>query len=552
MMELLSGERDLVSREWDYIVVGTGIGGGTLGHALAKAGFSVLFCEKGRSYQDAPDALTGDWLEALTKDVPGGADARHKQRAGRFSEYMVDISERKPRRIQPMIGIGTGGSSALYGMVMERFFPADFTPARYFPDASDANLPSQWPVSFDEMTPFYEAAERLYGVKATADPLRPPHEARGVSAAPPFSAAAQELADGFQAKGLHPYHLPVACNLVPGCQECVGYLCPMRCKRDSVTTCLMPALRDHDAGLLTECEVVSLESTNRRVSAVNARIRGQSVQLRAKTVILAAGALHSPAILLRSDGLANGSDQVGRNLMRHFIDYYILYPKTADQGGLLKQLALNDLYLTDGMKFGTLQSNGSLPSAQSLAAGFRGTLEDIWPPLARLFPLIRPFAEIRAEQIRSHSYSLVAFCEDLPYRTNRITLSADKAHIQLSYHISPHDQLRLKRYRDKIREILAPMSFRTIYRAHQNQVLGHVCGTCRFGDDPATSVLDRNNRAHEVDNLYLVDGSFMPTSSGTNPSLTIAANALRVAAVILNGGVRATPSDKPPVAITTH
>jgi choline dehydrogenase-like flavoprotein len=526
----------LQARTWDVLVIGTGMGGATLGYAFAKAGKSVLFCEKGRSHLNFSDALTGDWLESLTYGETAGPSAEQWQRAGRYAEKIEDISEGQTRLIQPMLGIGTGGSSALYGMTLERFFPSDFTPRRYFPNAPGANLPEEWPISSEELAPYYTKAEALYRVRGSIDPLRPAGETRAILEPPPLTSASQELFDRFLAWGLHPYRLPMACEYVAGCRECVGYICAKGCKRDSVNVCLEPALREHGAELLSECDIEGLEASNGRVVAVHGRRRGQTLRLKARRVVLAAGAVHTPALLLRSK-LANGSDQVGRNLMRHLADYYLLYPETApSEEGFLKQIAVNDFYHCDGLKLGTLQSNGRLPPPQVLASVFRERLRSKWAPLERVFPLVRPVVQRQAEKMVSGSHVMVAFLEDLPYATNRIALSPYSGRVTLQYRIAPPDLARLAVFREKIASVLRPHRFRSILRGHENRMLGHVCGTCRFGNDPRTSVLDRNNKAHELENLYVVDGSFLPTSSGMNPSLTIAANALRVAETLAAGG----------------
>ncbi|ESX20143.1 glucose-methanol-choline oxidoreductase [Mesorhizobium sp. LSJC255A00] len=531
-MKKFIDDPEILSREWDVIVIGTGVGGATAGYALAKAGKSVLFCERGRYHVDSPDSLAGDWLEALTGSGSGGLTAEQKRRGGRFTGSINDVTGPHTRQIWPVLGIGTGGSSALYGMVMERLFPSDFTPASHYRDAEDANLPTSWPISFNELNEYYSKAEGLYGVRATVDPLRPPGETRSIRVPPAFTASVEELAENFRSKGLHPYHVPVACEYLPGCRECVGYICPQRCKRDSVTACLEPALEQHGAALLSECEVDTLDSADGRVTAVNARWRGKQIRLSGRKVILAAGAVHTPAILLRSNGaggLANGSGQVGRNLMRHFVDYYIVYTKTRYTRGPQKQIAMNDFYLIDGMKLGTIQSNGRMPPARSIAAGFKETLQEVWRPLGLLYPVIRAIVEFRVQRMLSGGHALVSFMEDLPYQSNRIGLSEDKQNITLEYSIGPFEARRLAQFRLHIANALKPLKFKKIYRASENRVLGHVCGTCRFGMDPQTSVLNRDNRAHEIENLYVVDASFFPTSGGINPSLTIAANALRVA-----------------------
>ncbi|TPI57344.1 GMC family oxidoreductase [Mesorhizobium sp. B3-1-3] len=528
---------DPASRIWDFVVVGTGIGGATLGYQLSKAGYSVLFCEQGQSYYTAQDVLQGDWLEALvTRD--SGPTLEEMFRAGRFSAAMSDVSSGPPRTLRPVLGTGTGGSSALYGMVMERFFPSDFEPAQTFPDCPEANLPEKWPISYEDLAPHYTEAERLYRVHASRDPLHPAGEDRGIVEPPPLTRASQELVERFSVKGLHPYRLPMACDYVPGCRECIGYICDKRCKRDSVTSCLEPALRDHGASLISECEVTSLEVENSRVRFVHAHLQGKPVRLTAKTVVLAAGAFRTPALLLKSGdegrGLSNGSDQVGRNLMRHLVDYYLLYPKAPPSEGPLKQIAFNDLYVSGGQKLGTVQSNGRLPPVASIAKYFREDMRSFGGPLAHLFPLIRPAVEFRVRRMLAGAHVMVSFLEDLPFATNRVTLSKDRERLDFAYQIHRYDQARLVSFRGKIADLMRPHPFKAIYRAERNTTLGHACGTCRFGNDPKTSVLDRFNRTHEIDNLYVVDGSFLPTSSGTNPSLTIAANALRVADHLAN------------------
>ncbi|MDI6029304.1 GMC family oxidoreductase [Corticibacterium sp. UT-5YL-CI-8] len=523
---------DPAARLWDFIVVGTGMGGATIGHRLAKMGHSVLFCEAGRSYLTAPDVLEGDWLDVLTDGKQGTPD--QLKRAGRWGTDIFDVTSGQPQQIRPVLGIGTGGSSALYGMVLERFFPSDFAPKRYYRDCPEANIPETWPIGYEDLAPYYTQVEEIYRVRATKDPLHPDQSPGGIIAPPPLAPASSELVNRFEKQGLHPYQLPMACDYVEGCHECIGFICEKRCKRDSVTACLEPALRDEGAEMLSECEVVSLETEGGRVSGVNAVWRGKRIRLSARTVVLAAGAIRSAALLLNSGekakgGLANGSDQVGRNVMRHLLDYYLVYPKASPADGFLKQIAFNDLYLTNGRKMGTVQSNGRLPPASTIAKFFREELRTLWPPLAHLFPLIRPAVEFRIRTMLSGTYVFAAFLEDLPFQSNRVTLSRSGNSIELFYEIKPYDQQRLREFRGQLTDILRGHRYKSIFRAGLNATLGHVCGTCRFGDDPSTSVLDRYNRAHELDNLYVVDGSFLPTSSGTNPSLTIAANALRVA-----------------------
>lgn len=539
---------DLVQREWDVIIVGTGIGGGTLGYALAKAGKSVLFCEKGRSHLSANVALRGDYAETFfpRPEVPQPKHREILTRAGRCFDEIEDLSGKRSRRFIPFIGFGTGGSSALYGMAMERLFPADFTPRRYYPEATESTLPERWPITYEELQPYYEDAERFYRVRGAADPLRG-NETLGHLPPPSPCPGSQELHDFLRGKGLNPYRLPIACEYVSGCQGCQGFLCARNCRNDSVRICLEPALTQFGAHLLDECEVLKLEATRSLVTGVVCSWRGHELTLRAKVVVLASGALATPKILLESAsaawpcGLANNSGLVGRNLMRHYIDLYAVFPKTRHGlPGNLKELAFNDLYIAEGQKFGAVQSFGAMPPASVIAESIEQELrEGSLPGAAWFFKLAKPMVKPVLNHLFSRSMILAAIMEDLPYKDNLVMLSeqADsrgRRQLILKYRIREHDRARIKAFRGKICAILKPYRFMVFKQAENNERLAHVCGTCRFGLDPNESVLDANNKAHGVSNLYVVDSSFFPSSAGANPALTIAANALRVSEKMLS------------------
>lgn len=324
--------------EWDAIIIGTGMGGAPLGYALAKAGQRVLFLEKGKSHL-LPGALTNSYAETHfpAPAAPGPQHRATLQRAGRYSDTIRTNAGSRTQHFVPFIGSGTGGSSALYGMVLERFFAADFAPRAQHPQAADAALPEAWPIGYDQLLPHYEAAERLFRVRGTPDPLRADRTggwAAHFRAPPPLTPASSELFAFFQQRALHPYRLPLACEFVAGCDACQGYLCDRQCKNDASRICLEPALSQHGATLMDECEVLQLEATREAVTGVVCQQRGQRLTLRGKQVFLAAGALETPRLLLQSasehwpQGLANDSGLVGRNLMRHHIDLYVIKPKT--------------------------------------------------------------------------------------------------------------------------------------------------------------------------------------------------------------------------------
>ncbi|ORW35549.1 GMC oxidoreductase [Mycobacterium paraense] len=535
-------DRELSAREaervvWDAIVVGTGMGGGMLGYSLARSGRRVLFVEKGRSTLPG----TAGTIRAAIPELAEPKAARSAEayydalaRAGRCTDEIEDISGRSPKRFTPFIGSGTGGSSALYGMVCERFFARDFTPRQNFRDPGDSTVPEAWPITYDELSPWYAEAEKLLNVRGAPDPLRPEAAAVGLPAAPPFSLDNQPLVNYLTGRGLHPYHLPMACDYTEGCVTCQTYLCERSCKNDAARNGVLPAIAEHGAGLLTECRVVHLEADRTRVQRVIAQYRSDMLALQGNVVVLAAGALATPVLLLNSRsgqwprGLANGSDWVGRNLMRHLLEPIEVWPNPQRRTAAAnKEIGLNDFYFVEGQKYGTVQSFGEIPPLEWLAnrPGWRGKALRATNPAGR--GLYRRFV--------TGGLVLAGIMEDLPYLDNRVLPSDrpgadDRQRLRLRYRLHPSEVERRAAFVRRLKEVLQPFRHLTLGNGKDNTNLGHVCGTCRFGDDPRTSVLDPQNRAHEVDNLYVVDTSFFPSSAGLNPSLTVAANALRVAA----------------------
>ncbi|OBA76582.1 glucose-methanol-choline oxidoreductase [Mycobacterium sp. 1554424.7] len=531
------GAREAERVVWDVIVVGTGMGGGMLGRSLARSGRRVLFVEKGRStLPGTPGTIRAAMPELAEPRSARSADAYYDAlaRAGRTTDEIEDISGRSPKRYVPFIGSGTGGSSALYGMVCERFFAQDFTPRQNFRDPGDSTVPEAWPITYDQLSPWYAEAEKLLGVRGAADPLRPEAAGVGLPAAPPFSTDNQPLVNYLAGRGLHPYHLPMACDYTEGCTTCQTYLCPRSCKNDAARNGVLPAISEHGAQLLTECRVVRLEADRTHVQRVIAAHRSDMLALKGKVVVLAAGALATPVLLLNSRsgdwprGLANGSDWVGRNLMRHLLEPIEIWPNPKRNITTPnKEIGLNDFYFADGQKYGTVQSFGEIPPIEWLSnrPGWRGKALRSTGPAGR--GLYRRFV--------TGGLVLAGIMEDLPYLDNRVLPSDrpgvdDRQRLRLSYRLHPSEVERRAAFVRQLKEVLQPFRNLTLGNGKDNTNLGHVCGTCRFGTDPKTSVLDAQNRAHEVDNLYVVDTSFFPSSAGLNPSLTVAANALRVAA----------------------
>ncbi len=480
------------------------MGGATLGHALANQGRSVLFLERGHDLS-APEAIRGVPAEASTEYQSINTEERMRvlARSGRSAESIQDALARDT--FVPFIGCGTGGSSSLYGMVLERLFPRDF---------------SQWPLSYEQMAPWYRRAEALYGVTGTVDAMRSADDASLGVPEPPgeLSDANAVVFAHLRRRGLHPYRVHTACRRLPDCRMCQGYLCPQgTCKNDARTTCLLPALARPEVQLLASARVMRLDAEGRRVAAVRAVVSGQEQTFHAKVIVLAAGALMTPRLLLESGNLANSSGLVGRRLMRHLIDLYVLaMAPRVERASEAKELGLNDFYVEGDRATGNVQSFGMAPTLDYLRQRPGPNMWKLLGPLA--VPIARLFA---AAPI------VASIAEDEPSSGNSVAINGSR--LQLTYRPGARDLERRRRLRRRVHRAFARFGAIRVVGTSSREGLGHVCGTTTMGEDATRSVVDPFNRAHDLDNLYVVDGSFFPTSGAMNPALTIAANALRVA-----------------------
>ena len=507
----MTGDLD-ASVAWDVIVIGTGVGGSTLGLALAQQGLNVLFLEKGGRVTAAPDA---------EETTPEGRLARGWW-PQRVSYRQADGSH---RRFFAAVGCALGGSSIHWAAALERMAESDFTALQ-----TSAARVAPWPVSYQEFLPYYSAAEKLFH----AQPV-PPEVARQR-----MSDWDRALMDQMRENGLHPDPLHVAIRYDEHCLECIGTVCPRQCKSDARVTCLEQALRLPNCQILEHCDVQAMDADSHEVRCVRATHQGREIELTAKIVVLAAGAFHSPQILLRSSndawpsGLANSSDQVGRNLMFHTSDILALWaPRRLNRRGRQKKsISIRDFYVHEGQRLGYVQRMG-------LDAG-RGVIASFLKDELRRWGIRNEFLLSLLVKAPSHIGSALfgqagifaAMTEDDPSPDNRITLDPNEPDgASFTYTIT--DDLRRRAqglYSEFSRRVRPWRTIRLSPRLEMNY--GHPCGTCRFGDDPKLSVLDRHCRTHDIENLYVVDASFMTRSGAVNPSLTIAANALRVAAHI--------------------
>lgn len=485
---------------WDYIIVGTGMGGSVLGLSLAKAGKKVLFCEKGL----ASEKLNAN--SSFPEMIHSKNNSDLFKRSGRRLSAIFDLSYKNPREFIPFIGEGAGGSSLLYGMAMERGHKEDF---------------NSWPIQYDELKPFYKEAEIFFGV-APSKSLHPQNEI---------------IQDYLVSKGLKPYKLPLASQQNSECQGCQGQLCSHHNKNHAGNRALAEALKFDGTLLLDECEVQSLVVLSNKISKVIIKRNSQIIQLNADNIVLAAGALETPRILFKSQndkyphGLANSSGQVGKNLMRHLIDLYVLEAKTIEPKGFVKQLAFNDFYQLPEGKGGTVQSFGHLPPVKVI-------LQDIFRDLSFhskfakwIAPLSAPFLKYFLNYTFSNSIVMASIVEDSPSESNQVLNTKDQT--SFIYKIQEADKKRLKGMREKLQLVFQTKLKMKIYGGEKNTLLAHACGTCRMGDDQKKSVVDKNGRSHDIENLYIADASVFPTSLGVNPALTIAANALRMGKALI-------------------
>lgn len=507
----------VTGKHWDVIVIGTGMGGATSGYALAVAGFSVLFLEKGRSEFSQNN-------EFASENTDEGRLA-----LGKWPTPLSEQVGRVRRRFYAPLGCGVGGTTLIFAATMERMERSDFETDQGEEDGREC-----WPLSFEQFSTYYEKAEQLYGVQTFPETSN----RNGVeesSKSQDLSAWDAHFVRLLEAKGLHPtrLHLGIAKQ---SCKECFGSICYEGCKRDARTVCVEPALTNPNCLLLDDCEVTSLNADSFSVKEVHATRSGEHLKFTAQIVILSAGAYFSPVLLLRSqsatwpNGLANSSGMVGRNLMFHASDYLALWaPKRYASKGVQKSLALRDFYWVDGKPLGSMQSVGMDAGHGNIALYLKqlagryqfGALK----PVQKLLSIFARLAAILFGQARVFS----TITEDYPNPNNRVVFSpSEPSGMHFEYTISSDLQLRVNTLRAKLRAAVSPWRMMPLnFGVTMN--FGHPCGTCRMGHDPQTSVVDSDSRAHDLDNLYIVDASFMPTSGAINPSLTIAANALRVA-----------------------
>lgn len=492
--------------EADIVIIGSGMGGGTLAYALKDTGARVLIIE------------SGDFLPRELENW--SRTAVHMQ--GRYKNSATWYDGTTKESFVPGNYHYVGGSSKMYGATLPRFRETDFGAVEHI----DGTAPA-WPVQYSDLEKHYATAEKMYLVHGTAgeDPSEPWRSSQFPYPAVPYEPVMAAFVADARRQGLHPFALPQAIDLRPGgrcvrCATCDSFPCMVDAKGDADVCAVRPALTSPNVQLLTNTWVEKLETDDSGEVVVSARARrhGRPLVIRGGRFVVSAGAVNSAALLLRSansahpTGLANGSDQVGRNYMAHVTSFLLAVdPLHTNDEVYHKTVGINDWYhATAETRFplGNVQSLGKIRGAMVKAARK-------WVPLPVL------------DAITHRTLDLFLQTEDLPRPDNRITLGVgDQVVVTRKItNQSEHDELA-----KKMKHATHGAGYaKVLTQQLGNEATSHQAGTARMGEDPSTSVVDRFCKAHELSNLWLVDSSPFVSSAAVNPALTIAALAFWVA-----------------------
>ena len=508
---------------FDLVIIGSGAGGATLAQRLAPSGKSILILERG---------------EHLPREAENwNARAVFIQHRYRTQEKWYD-KQGKP--FTPNTHYWVGGNTSFYGAALMRLRNRDFEEVAHAGGVSPA-----WPISLTDLAPYYAEAERLWRVHGArgGDPTENGDEPPYAYAAVHHDPGIAQLKTHWEGQGWRPFSLPLGVDLDQAhpvtsacirCKTCGGYPCLVKAKSDARTLAVEPLLGAPNVTLLTGRKVVRLETDpgGKSVTAVVCQTEGGEERWTGDIVVLAAGAANSAAVLLASandahpDGLANGSDQVGRNYMFHTLTAMVSLTTCAVEVTFPKTLAVNDFYWGDPAG-GFDKPMGHIQLLEYMSGQtLEGQISDWLPP--GLVP------DVMADALAERMLSMLVISEDLPLPQNRVRLSPD-GRINLDYaynNLDGHERLvnKLKASLDGFVDHAHPISQHHFQFDSLLPLYGtaHQAGTVRFGSDPASSVLDPWCKAHQLDNLYVVDTSFFPSIGAVNPTLTVVANAMRV------------------------
>ena len=487
----------------DVVIVGSGIGGATLAAGLAGTGADILVLEAGERLADRPE----------------NRDQRAIFQRG-FFRPRETWYEAAGTPFNPGNYYNVGGNSKFYGAVLARYRREDFGVIRHAEGVSPA-----WPFPYEELEPWYGAAEDMYQVRGRLgeDPTEPPHSRPYPQPPVPDEPPVADVRSRLSRLGLHPYSLPLGLDLdrwlSKGRTPWDAHPHADDGKMDAETVALAQALRHPNVQLKTGARATRLvpAGKGKAIASVVYMENGEERSVSPGLVVLSAGAVQSAVLLLRSTtdrypkGLANASDQVGRNFMNHNCSAVLaVSPSYRNTSVYQKTFGFNDYYLGDG--------NGGPPLGNvQLLGRISGAILKASLPLA---------PEWLLDRLSLHAIDFYAMSEDVPNPESRVTVDGER--IVLQWKRTNWDaHLKLVA---KLKSVLKAAGFPLVLsRAFDKRTPSHQCGTVRMGADAASAPLDTYCRAWDHPNLFVVDAGFLPTSAAVNPALTIASQALRVA-----------------------
>ncbi|MFQ5641277.1 MAG: GMC family oxidoreductase [bacterium] len=502
--------------EYDTIIIGSGFGGSMVAHELVHAGQKVLMLER------------GDWV----------ARGSHNWAPEGSVDLTPHYSKETPYRVlaggnSPVMGAYTcvGGPSVFYGAVSMRFREADFEAERSIVSDSGAS----WPLTYSDLEPYYDKAERLLGIAGEAgqDPTEPPRRNPYPKKLNSLSHTSQMIRKAAQELNLRPFRLPLAINYssnngrepCQACTTCDTFACAVEAKNDLATR-VLPALIQKGMELKTKSVATRFAVRDNHISAIQCfdKKAEKQVTYRARRFVLAAGTLASPHLLLTSGLQKNNpaGEMIGRYLTRHCnaIAFGFFRKRPDPKGEYHKQLGIHDFYFGHPS---IKEPQGKLGSMQQLQTPPIGLVHTMLPkPLGQLIGLGVP-----------HLTGLLVMAEDQPQYANHLAIDPKNRdrfglpQLLVTHRYTQRDMAARDALLKKAKEILKRAGALFCY-IHKIKTFSHAVGTVRMGADPKNAPLDPACRFRGIENLFVVDGSMMPTSGGLNPSLTISANALRV------------------------
>jgi choline dehydrogenase-like flavoprotein len=494
-----------VNQRFDIIIIGTGAGGGTMAHALSDTAARILIIERG----DFVPQEEENWdPEAVWKHL------RYRAKEQWFDDG--------GRAFTPYTHYGVGGNTKFWGSVLYRLRREDFQEIAHIDGVSPA-----WPIDYETLEPYYDRAERLYHVRG-ADGLDPTEPSRGPFpyAAVPHQPQMAAIVEKLRGQGLHPSPLPLGLLRVGEddgcilCNTCNSFACKRHAKSEADVCCVRPAIKRPNVRLWTNATATRLltDPCGRKIQAVEVEREGETVRVDAPLVIVSCGAVNSAALLLRSrsdkhpHGLANSSGLVGKRYMAHLATMMQgFHPFRPNSTVFQKTVAINDFYLRG--------PRGNYPLGQIQSQGrTHGVMAQTVVPWVPLWAY---------EAWVSRGVDWLVMSEDLPTPENGIVVDGEG---RIHLHYKPNNLAAHRELVGETKRMLRKLGYwLVVTHSHGAKNTTHQCGTLVFGTDPRASVLDPFCRAHDIENLFVVDASFFPSSAAVNPGLTIAAQALRVA-----------------------